>query len=235
MTWGGIGPSGEFKTINHDGSNYASVDYEPARGDVSGVIDNLLVIRIQGRPVSPLTPISGNVLSWDGSVWKPTDINAIVSGVDSSGVGPHDLLSATHPDTIPAAPVDGDLIAANSGWRRFPVGSPGQELRVSESGLPTWQYKPLVIYTSGTGIQLDDLAARVIVNKTPGSPTSINLPASPYFGQEVVVKDGKGDANQNNISITASGTTIDSFSTINLRIRFQAYTFVWNGNGWNII
>lgn len=50
----------------------------------------------------------------------------------------HDLLSATHPDTVAASPVVGDLIVGTvSGWQRLPVGQAGYILSVV-GGTPTY-------------------------------------------------------------------------------------------------
>jgi hypothetical protein len=42
-------------------------------GDIGGVATNVVVTRIQGKPISSLTPSDGNVLTWDGTamVWHP--------------------------------------------------------------------------------------------------------------------------------------------------------------------
>jgi hypothetical protein len=238
MTWGGVGASGQFKTVNHDASVFRG-DYEEARGDVSGVIDNLLVIRLQGRQLSPLAPVSGNVYAWNGTAWVPSEISVLVSGLL-----PHNLLSSTHSDTNPTSPVASDLIAATTGappsWARFPIGTiPRQALSVSDSLGLEWRdpniIPPLIVAT-GSIVNLSDENRRVVIVKPSGSPTIVNLPTSPALGQEVVIKDGKGDANTNNIDIMpASGLTIDGFSAIRLKVKYGAYTFMWNGMEWNII
>lgn len=239
MTWGGIGASGQFGTIN-TGGGIARVDYEDARGDVSGIIDNLIVIGLQGRPVSPLAPVSGYVLSWTGSSWVPSDATVLITGIL-----PHNLLSPTHLDSIPASPTPGDIIAATSGapslWGRFPIGTPGQSLSVNELNQLEWRdpnIVPPLIVTSGTVVNLPNENRRVVIVKTAGSPTTVNLPSSPSLGQEVMIKDGKGDAGQpsfNQIDIVASGTTIDGFNTVRIRNNYGAYTLMWNGTEWNII
>jgi hypothetical protein len=45
-------------------------------GDVTGGQGNTSVIRIQGLPVSTATPITGEVLKFDGSIWAPGADNA---------------------------------------------------------------------------------------------------------------------------------------------------------------
>lgn len=230
MTWGGLAPSGQFATINI-GSGVGSVDYEEARGDVSGIIDNLVVVGLQGRPISPLVPSSGDILKFDGSVWQYS--------TDSSGVSSHTLLSITHTDTSPASPSVGDIITGSGApvnWVNFPIGLPHQSLRVSQSGNLIWRYDPIEIITSGTTVSLDQNTHRIVINKTVGSSTVINLPSSPFIGQEILVKDGKGDANMNNIRVfSPSGSTIDGLSEFRLRQKYQSMHFMYNGSDWNII
>jgi len=236
MTFGGIGASGQFKTINHDNGGTARLDYEPARGDASGLVDNLIVIGLQGRPISSLAPISGYVLTWTGSVWESTSVSVVVSGSLT-----HNFLSSTHPDTIPGSPSYGDIIAGNSGslWQKFPVGNVGEFLSVSSTSGLEWRDPnviPPVIISSGSVYSAPDKNLRIVVVKTSGSPTTINLPTSPIPGQEIVVKDGKGDAGTNKITVSPpSGLFIDGFSDVKIRNNYQSLSFMYNGTDWNII
>jgi hypothetical protein len=237
MTFGGIGASGQFKTINHDGSGTGRFDYEPARGDVSGLVDNLLVIGLQGKPVSSLAPISGYVLTWSGSQWVSTSVSVVVSGSLT-----HNLLSPTHPDTIPSTPAYGDIIAGNSGsaWAKFPIGAtPGAALSVASGGGLEWRdpnVVPPVIVTSGSSYSAPNQNLRIIVAKPSGSATTINLPTLPVPGQEIIVKDGKGDASLNKITVNPpSGSVIDGWANVKMRINWQSLSFIYNGTDWNII
>lgn len=236
MPFGGVPPSGQFHTVNRDAAGVFRVDYEEARGDVSGVIDSLLVIGLRGGSISPLSPVSGQVLSWNGAQWTPTDISVSISG--------HDLLSITHSDTVPAAPSANDLIAATTGspsfWAKFPGGPAGTALTINNSGNLEWstiqaQSFEIVVVTSGVSYTVPNQNQRVIINKTIGSSTQVVLPLVPSSGQEVMIKDGKGDANMNNITVTPSGSTIDGNTSVIMRNRYQAMTYLWNGTEWNII
>jgi len=231
MTWHGVGPSGSFATLNTGGGTLR-YDWEEGRGDVSGLVDSLIVIGLYGRSVAPTVPATSDVLTWNGAQWEPISLT-LMSGA------PHGLLSLTHPDTVPASPTDGDIIAGSgspASWTRFPLGQPGQHLRVSTGGQLVWAFDPLTVVTLGSTVNLTSDSRRIIVNKTVGSSTAVNLPSSPFFGQEILVKDGKGDANINKITVYApSGVTIDGFGSVIMKQKFQSYHFLFNGTDWNVI
>ena len=73
----------------------------------------------------------------------------------------------------------------------------------------------------------------IIVNKTTGAATAVTLPTTPGIGQSIVIKDGKGDAEVNNITI--SGAMIDAASSFVIYENHAAVSLIWNGSGWNII
>jgi hypothetical protein len=76
----------------------------------------------------------------------------------------------------------------------------------------------------------------ILVCPTISGPTLIELPATPVVGQLIIVKDKKGDANVNNITIDPPGaTTIDGFNQFLITQRYQSFTFVWNGTEWNAV
>jgi len=64
--------------------------------------------------------------------------------VGAVGVGAHNLLSDTHPDTLPASPTWGDILFANSDgkWARKALGTAGYYLMVGV-GEPTWSLAPV--------------------------------------------------------------------------------------------
>lgn len=232
MTWAGIGPSGTFSTINI-GGGIGRIDWEEARGDVSGLIDSLIVIGLRGNLIDGTQPVFGDVLIFDGNNWVPSNSASI------SGSGPHNLLSITHVDTTAEAPSLGDLIIGSGSpvtWARFPVGLPGQDLRISDGGNVVWSFEPLNIIDSGSIVNLDEHSRRVVVNKSVGSATEINLPPSPIFGQEILIKDGAGNAHIYNINIyPPSGLTIDGLNMIKMAQNYQSFHLLYNGTEWNII
>lgn len=75
----------------------------------------------------------------------------------------------------------------------------------------------------------------VVVNKTVGAATTVNLPGSPVAGQTFIIKDGKGDAATNNITITPAAGNIDGSATYVVNTNYASVTVVYNGTEWNII
>lgn len=75
----------------------------------------------------------------------------------------------------------------------------------------------------------------IIVNKTSGAATIVNLPATPTTGTQFIVKDGKGDAASNNITLTPAAGNIDGAATYVLSVNYGAVQVVYNGTQWNII
>lgn len=75
----------------------------------------------------------------------------------------------------------------------------------------------------------------VEINKTSGAATTVNLPASPVTGQTFIIKDGKGDAATNNITVTPAAGNIDGTGTKVINSNYGSVTIVYNGTEWNII
>jgi hypothetical protein len=75
----------------------------------------------------------------------------------------------------------------------------------------------------------------VIINKTSGASTVVNLPASPAAGDVYIIKDGKGDATTNNITLTPAAGNIDGAGTFVMATNYQSITLVYNGTEWNVV
>lgn len=75
----------------------------------------------------------------------------------------------------------------------------------------------------------------VVIDKTTGAATVVNLPAGPATGDWFTIKDGKGDAAANNITITPASGTIDGSGTLVMLSNYQAVTVVFNGDEWSAI
>ena len=149
------------------------------------------------------------------------------------------------------------VFAAPSGSAGAPTFRP-----LVASDLPTATASSLGVARAGTGISVSngifsvDFAAAtrtirvvtaagavtcaltddvVILNKTTGEATAVTLPASPATGSAIIIKDGKGDALTNNITVSAAAGNIDGSTTQVINASYGARTFVYNGTEWNVI
>jgi hypothetical protein len=94
---------------------------------------------------------------------------------------------------------------------------------------------PQTIVNSGSTYTVSSSDYYVIVRKTVGSATTINIPAAGNAGLEYTIKDGKGDAATHNITITPASGTIDGASTFVMNINWQSNTILDDGTTWNVI
>ncbi len=83
-----------------------------------------------------------------------------------------------------------------------------------------------------TAATTDDV---IVVNKTVGAATTVNLFATPATGTALTIKDGKGDANTNNITITPAAGNIDGAGTYVMAANYQSATIIYNGTSWSVI
>ena len=89
------------------------------------------------------------------------------------------------------------------------------------------------IVTAAGSVVITTSDAIVIVIKTVGAATTVILPSTPLSGQWLTIKDGKGDAGTNNITI--SGGTIDGMTSNVLTFNYQSTDLAFNGSGWSIV
>ncbi len=120
---------------------------ESTAGMTKGVVRVLDVLDLDGDYAElveiisdPSTPADGQVRLYakGDSIWK---IGATGGAVDLAAADSHNLLSSTHPDTIAASPVRGDLIGAIAGgtWTRLPAGPSRSVLAMDAGGNdPEW-------------------------------------------------------------------------------------------------
>ncbi len=75
----------------------------------------------------------------------------------------------------------------------------------------------------------------ISVNRTVAGATTVNLPATPNQGQLVFVKDDKGDAGANNITIQGNGKNIDGAGSKVISSNLGVFTLIYNGTQWNSV
>lgn len=74
----------------------------------------------------------------------------------------------------------------------------------------------------------------MVLNKASGAATVVNLPVG-ATNQEFVIKDGKGDAAANNITVTPAAGTIDGAATHVISTNYGSATYIYNGTSWSVI
>lgn len=75
----------------------------------------------------------------------------------------------------------------------------------------------------------------LVIRKSVGSATVVTLPAAPSSWTRYVVKDGKGDAAVNNITVTASNGNIDGAASFVISQNYASFGFVYDGTNWNVV
>lgn len=128
---------------------------------------------------------------------------------------------------LPAYPGGNDPTAL------FEVVSPGNaeegfnyKIRADEMavliGAPVYQNN---IIASGATYNSVATDTRILINKTIGSATSVVLLESAEYGQPILIKDAKGDADVNPITITFSGGEL--MDGLNQVVINTPYGFYW--------
>lgn len=87
------------------------------------------------------------------------------------------------------------------------------------------------IVTSGA-VTVTTADGIISVNKTVGAATAVSLYATPATGDLIIIKDAKGDANTNNITITPAAGNIDNASTLVISAAKGAVRLAYDGTQW---
>jgi len=92
-----------------------------------------------GSPVTPDASNRINIKAGANVTVTPSANDITIASTGGGGVGTHNLMSASHPDTVPRTPVAGDMVFANGtlAWDTLPAGSSGDVLFVA-GGVPNW-------------------------------------------------------------------------------------------------
>lgn len=104
-----------------------------------------------------------------------------------------------------------------------------------DSGAPCKPPISIRIVTAAGAVTITTADQLVIINKTVGAATVVNLPSTPPTGFSVTIKDGKGDAYLNNLTITPAAGQIENASVLSIYAAFTSVTLVYNGTQWNVI
>ncbi len=99
----------------------------------------------------------------------------------------------------------------------------------------------LQVFTGVGGVSPAQGITILVIDKAVGAATTVTLPPNPSQGQMITVKDGKGDAAVNAITITApatgisAGATIDGAASAIINNGYDFLTIAWNGVQYNVV
>lgn len=72
----------------------------------------------------------------------------------------------------------------------------------------------------------------IVIAKTVGGATAVVLPSSPVAGEYHTIKDGKGDAATNPITITPAAGFIDGQASLVMNIGWESVNVEFDGVQW---
>jgi collagen type VII alpha len=225
-------------TVNLDGavgaqgaSGVAGVDGATGPGGVWTYIDGATTAQTGGQYVAdtsggsftltlPASPSVGyNVAVADGGNWATNNLTigrngSIIEG-DSS-----DLI-------VDVGQIELKFIYDGTEWQLFSsIGAAGATGVAGASGV-------LVAWTRVTSTTTLSKNALYIIDTTSG-PFTVNLPASPSLGDQVVIQDG-GDFSTNNLTVARNGSTIEGQSDdILANMGGVLMTLIYDGSTWQI-
>lgn len=108
----------------------------------------------------------------------------------------------------------------------------------SYSGVTTWTGSlvvPMRVITAAGAITVSATTDYFIcVNKASGAATTVNLPGSPATGLTFLIKDCKGDAATNNITITPAAGNIDGAGTNVMSTNHGSVAVTYDGTQWEV-
>lgn len=90
------------------------------------------------------------------------------------------------------------------------------------------------VVTAAGAITVTNADYTIEVNKATGAATTVNLPAG-VTGQTFCIKDGKGDANTNNITITPAAGNIDNAGTYVINVAKGGAIIQYDGTQWIVL
>lgn len=71
------------------------------------------------------------------------------------------------------------------------------------------------------------------VNKASGAATGVTLPPTPKTGRTIFIKDAKGDAATNNITITPASGNVDGAASMTINTNYGSILLQYNGSEWS--
>jgi hypothetical protein len=221
--------SGVGIEFGHDGTNGYVTSYDRTAASYKGVIYNGSTHNFK----------IANVNKFTVDTWNTSATTLQVTGQNDPTTGQGiELLYAGTTGVIQAYDRGG------SAWKNLSI--KGNSIYLNKAGVDKLAIDgngvsvinavnyTVTIVTTNT-LTVDTTHNRIISNPTVAGAVTITLPLAPVTGREIVIKDGKGDAATNNITISGNGKTIDGNANFVINNNYDSVTIIYNGTQWNII
>lgn len=163
------------------------------------------------------TATAGHCVQFDSSG------NLADAGAGCGGAGGSGTVSVGSANQVAYYPSTAALVA----------GSSNLTINTSTVGFGAGILRHVRVVTAAGAVTVAVTDDVICVNKTSGAATAVNLPSGPTTGQAFVIKDCKGDARTNNITITPASGTIDGAATLKITHNYQSINVVYNGSEWS--
>lgn len=170
----GIKPSGTFTTVrarlDDMDARITAIQINDLGGDLSGTLDDALVVGLQGRPLADNAPTVNQVIAWSGIAWVPQTLeNIVVNVLPTNILLPNEIVF-----------LSGDGYASTSNPTR--IGARAIDMNLYPSSWPDGRVRTLrfkanleVTNASATGyIRIKDVTHNVIIVNSILSTSSIS-------------------------------------------------------------
>jgi len=194
----------------------------------SGTVNNFNTTKNDQTPASGSTygtlagSVNGSntVFTVSNGSYVAGSLKVVLNGQDQSQGASYDFVETTPASgtfTFNVAPPTGSIVQAS--------------YVTSNTGMMT---SPIRVVTASGAVSVTSADGTVIINKTTGAATAVSL-ATPQVGQTYIIKDGKGDANVNNITITPASGLIDGSATYVISTNRASVTIQYDGSAWWVL
>ena len=92
----------------------------------------------------------------------------------------------------------------------------------------------LRVITASGNVTVSITDNTLIIDKAAPASTTVILPANPATNQQLIIKDGAGNANTYNITINGNGNTMDGGSSYVIGGAYGSVQMIWTGIQWSI-
>jgi len=177
--------------------------------------------------------------------WQPTWDGVYMWFQVTSGIAGWDVISNRTASFIPYGDITG-LVSGDNSIAQYETGY-GQRALALVSGSDDQVFRlkdkrttpvapaaapPVVTNINSTPTTLTDVDQFGAV--TVGGAVTVNLPASPSTGRSIIVKDTRGTATVDNITVSGNGNTIDGLATRVIATDYESLRVVYTGTEWSV-